>query len=355
MDEKRAEALNERMFTEMVGGMGLLAVYLGHRLALFKELAKSGSVTVSQLAQRTNLSERYLHEWLLAVATSKYVEADASGERFTLSEEHAAVLADEDSPYFIGAYPGLLQGLAMAIDPLLEAFKSGGGVRYEDYGKHFREGLALTGRPMFKHEYVQKWIPTMPDVEAKLKRGARVAEVGCGVGWSSIFLAKHFEMAVVDGIDVDEESIAEARRIADQQGVNDRVQFHACAIEEFKFNVASPYDLVTAFECLHDIPYPVQALSRMRKMASPGGTVFIADMAGGEGFSDNNNHPLGRFFYNVSLLHCLPQAMVFPEAAGTGTAISESTVRAYAHEAGYRKVSVLEIENPLYRFYQLTP
>lgn len=352
MDEARAEAFSERLFTEMVGGMSLFALYLGHRLALFKELAMNGPVTVSQLAQRTKLSERYVREWLLAVATSGYVEADANGEIFTLSEEHAAVLADEDSPFFLGAYPGLLQGLALAIDPLLKAFKSGGGVRYEDYGKHLREAVALTNRPIFQHEYTQKWIPAMPDVEAKLRQGARVADVGCGVGWSSVFLAKHFEKVKIDGIDGDEESVAEARRIAEQQGVTDRVQFHACTIEEF--NIEAPYDLVTAFECLHDIPYPVQALSRMREMASPGGTVFIADMAGGEGFSDNNN-ALGRFFYNVSVLHCLPQAMVFPEAVGTGTAISESTVRTYAYEAGYSNAAVLEIENPFYRFYQLTP
>ena len=167
MNEAQAEALSERIFTETVGGMGLLAVYLGHRLGLFKELANNGTVTVSQLAKRTQLSERYVREWLLAVATSGYVEADANGERFILSEEHAAVLADEDSPFFFGAFPGVLQGLAMAMEPLLEAFKSGGGVPYKDYGGYFREGVALSNRPMYQHEYAQKWIPAMPEIEAK--------------------------------------------------------------------------------------------------------------------------------------------------------------------------------------------
>ena len=353
MDEARAETLSERIFTETVGGMWLLALYLGHRLGLFKGLANSGTVTVSQLAKRTQLSQRYVREWLFAVATSGYVEADANGEIFTLPEEHAAVLADEGSPFFIGAYSGVLQGLAMAVDPLLEAFKSGGGVPYEDYGGHFREGVALTNRPMYQHESAQKWIPAMPEVEAKLNQGARVADIGCGVGWSCIFLAKHFIKAKIDGFDLDEESIAEARHFADHYDVSDRVHFHVCAIEEFK--LTAPYDLVTAFECLHDMPYPVNVLSRMREMANPGGTGFIADEAGGEGFSDNNNQPLGRFFYNVSVLHCLPQAMVFPDAVGIGTAISESTVRKYAYEAGFSYTKVIEIENPLFRFYQLTP
>lgn len=325
MNEARAEALSERLFTEMVGGMSLLVVYVGHRLALFKEMAESGPVTVMQLARRTNLSVRYVREWLFAVASSEYVEADAHGEKFKLSEEHAAVLADEDSPFFLGAYPGMLQGLAIAINPLLEAFKSGGGVRYEDYGKHFREAIALTGKPMFQHDYAQKWIPAMPDVEARLKKGASVADVGCGDGWSSVYLAKNFEKVTVDGIDIDEASIAEARRNAEQRGVTDRIRFHACAIE--KFEVEAQYDLVTSFECLHDLSYPVQALSRMREIANPEGTVFIADMAGGDSFADNQNHPMGRFFHKVSVLHCLPQAMVFPESVGTGTAISESEIR----------------------------
>ena len=353
MDETRAEALSERIFTETVGGMGLLAVYLGHRLGLFKELANNGTVTVSQLAKRTQLSERYVREWLLAVATSGYVEADANGERFTLPEEHAAVLADENSPFFLGAFPGILHGLAMAMEPLLEAFKSEGGVPYEDYGEYFRESVSLSNRPMYQHDYAQKWIPAMPEIEDKLIQGARVADIGCGVGWSCIFLAKHFKKAIIDGFDLDEESIAEARHFAEQYGVSDRVQFHVCAIEELE--LTAPYDLVTAFECLHDLPYPVISLRRMREMASPGGTVFIADEAAGEGFSDNNDHPLGRFFYNVSVLHCLPQAMVFPDAVGTGTAISESTVRNYAHEAGFSSVKVIDIENPFFRFYQLTP
>lgn len=352
MDDTRAEALNERIFTEMTCGLGLLNIYVGHRLGLFKELANSGPITASALAQRTNLSERYLREWLMAIATSDYIEADENGEIFTLPEEHAAVLAYEDSPLFVGAFPGVLQGSAMVTDSLIEAFKSGGGVRYEDYGEHFRSGVALTNRPMFQHEYAQKWIPAMPDIEAKLRDGARVADIGSGLGWSSIFLAKHFETATVDGIDADEDSVNEARRLAAQEGVADRVHFHACTIENF--HIETPYDLITAFECLHDLPYPVQALQRMREMVSENGVVFIADESGAENFTENHN-PLGRFFYNVSVLHCLPQAMVFPDSAGTGTAISESTVRTYAREAGYSEVSILDIENPFFRFYELRP
>lgn len=352
MDNARAEALYERIFTEMTCGLGLLAAYLGYRLGLFKELAQSGPVTSTELAQRTSLSERYVREWLLAVATSEYVDVDKDGVKFTLPEEHAAVLADEGSPFFAGAFPGVLQGSAIVIDPLIEAFKSGGGVPYEDYGKHLREGVALSNRPMYEHEYAQKWIPAMPDVETKLRNGGRVADIGSGVGWSSIFVAEHFESIRVDGIDADIASVEEARQLAKARGLSERVKFHATTIEDFEID--EPYDLVTAFDCLHDMPYPVQMLSQMRKLASSNGVVFIADEAGGNSFSENQNLT-GRFLYNVSVLHCLPQAMVYPNAAGTGTAISESTVRKYAEEAGYSDVAVLNIENPFFRFYRLTP
>ena len=352
MDEERTEALYDRVFSETTCALGTLVLYIGHQLGLFKVMAQTGPITAQDLANQTNLSERYVREWLLAVASSDYVETDETGTTFTLPDEHRAVLADEDSPYFLAAYPGVLQGTAIVMDSLIDAFKSGGGVPYEHYGEHLRHGIALSNRPMYQHSYVQKWIPAMPDVEAKLSVGARVADVGSGTGWSAVCLGKHFKNATIDGIDSDRASVDEARKLADEHSVSDRVQFHASTIEEF--DADNSYDLVTAFECLHDMPYPVEVLSQMRRLAKPDGIVFIGDEAGGENFSDNHNL-LGRLLYNVSVLHCLPQAMVFPDAAGTGTAISETMVRNYANEAGYSEVEVVSIEDPFFRFYRLTP
>jgi 2-polyprenyl-3-methyl-5-hydroxy-6-metoxy-1,4-benzoquinol methylase len=205
---------------------------------------------------------------------------------------------------------------------------------------------------MFVNDYTSSWVPAMPDVESKLKQSGRVAEVGAGVGWSSISMAKGFPKVKIDSIDIDGESIRQAKANAQKAGVADRITFHHSPIE--KVGLTGSYDLVTAFECLHDMAYPIDALKKMRELAGTTGTVLIADEAAGDSLEENCNF-LGHLFYNFSVLHCLPQAMVFPGAAGTGTAIRPSKVQEYARAAGFQGVEVLPIENPFWRFYRLTP
>ncbi|HZA22611.1 MAG TPA: methyltransferase domain-containing protein, partial [Dehalococcoidia bacterium] len=245
---------------------------------------------------------------------------------------------------WIPSFSGILPQLA-------EAFRTGGGVDYGLYGQDTLDAIGLGNRPMFINDYVSSWIPTLPDVESKLNQGARVADVGAGVGWSSISLARGFPNVKIDSIDIDGESIRQAKVNAQKSGVADRITFHHAPIEEA--GLTGPYDLMTAFECLHDMPYPVDALKKMRELAGPNGTVLIADEAAGDSLEENCNF-LGHLLYNFSVLHCLPQAMVFPEAAGTGTAIKPSTVRDYSRAAGFKEVEVLPIKNPFWRFYRLT-
>jgi len=195
-------------------------------------------------------------------------------------------------------------------------------------------------------EYDERGLP------ARLKAGGRVAEIGCGVGWSSISLARGFPRVRIDGVDVDRTSIKQARRNAEEAGLADRIAFHLAPAEEAP--LTGPYDLVTAFECLHDMAYPGKALRRMRELAGPDGAVLVADEAVGDGLEENRNF-IGRLNYNFSVLHCLPQALVYPDAAGTGTVLGPATLRAYAEDAGFQRVEVLPIENPLWRFYRLTP
>jgi 2-polyprenyl-3-methyl-5-hydroxy-6-metoxy-1,4-benzoquinol methylase len=210
----------------------------------------------------------------------------------------------------------------------------------------------MGNRPMFVNDYVAKWIPAMPDIETRLQAGGRVAEIGCGVGWSSISLAQGFPNIQIDAVDVDAASIKQAQHNAQQAGVTDRIVFHLASAEEAP--LSGSYDLVTAFEVIHDMAYPVKALRRMHELAAPDGAVLIADEAVGESLAENRNF-LGHLMYNFSVLHCLPQAMVYPGAAGTGTIMRPSTLRDYAQEAGFTQVDVLPIENPFWRFYRLTP
>jgi 2-polyprenyl-3-methyl-5-hydroxy-6-metoxy-1,4-benzoquinol methylase len=205
---------------------------------------------------------------------------------------------------------------------------------------------------MFINDYVANWIPQLPDIMSRLERGARVADIGCGVGWSAISLAKGFPKIKIDAYDLDEESIRMAKENAETAGVDNQITFHRIAAEDII--VKEPYDLVTAFECIHDMAYPVKALSKMKEMVSSDGAVLISDEAAGENLTENSNF-FGSFLYNFSVLHCLPQAMVFPDSAQTGTVMSVSAFSKYAKSAGFSKIDVLPIENPFWRFYRLGP
>lgn len=352
MDDSKVDALQERLFTELNGAMSILNMYVGDRLDLFKALVETGPVTVESFVAKTGLNKRYILEWLECMAAGEYLDYDSNASTFSLSPEHAIVFTDPDHPASgMGVY-GWLSSFVNILPQLLEAFQSGAGIPYEEYGLDMVNGQGALTKPMFINDYASNWIAAMPDIQAKLQAGGRVAEVGCGIGWSAIAVAQAFPGVKVDGIDPDEVSLVEARKHTAAAGVSDRITYHSTTVEDAPMQ--GPYDLVTAFECLHDMPYPVQALSAMRELASPNGAVLIADEAVADTLEENKNF-MGHMFYNFSVLHCLPQAMGFPDSAQTGTVIKPSTVRRYAEEAGFSSVDVLDIENPQFRFYRLNP
>ena len=351
MDQTKIDAFAERIFGEVLTAMAVLNVYLGHRLGLFRALME-GPATPAELAKRAGCVERYVREWLECMAVQDYVTHDQATGRFALPREHAAVLVDRDNPSYAAALACFVPSLGGVLPQLLQAFRTGGGVPYEAYGADVLEAIAFGNRPMFVNDYVARWLPALPDVVTRLEAGARVADIGCGLGWSSIALARAFPKTRIDAVDVDEASVAEARRQAAEAGVADRIAFHRSAVEDAPLR--GPYDLVTAFECLHDMPYPVRALRRMRELAGSSGAVLVADEGVGDSLDENRNF-VGRLNYNFSVLHCLPQALVFPDSAGTGTVIRPSTLRRYAQDAGFARVETLPIDNPLWRFYRLTP
>jgi 2-polyprenyl-3-methyl-5-hydroxy-6-metoxy-1,4-benzoquinol methylase len=351
MDQAKVDAMTERIAHDVNAAMSCLNVYLGHRLGLFQAIADTGPVTPSELATKTGYQERYLREWLECLAVGDVLGHDETTGAFSLSPEHAVALLDRDSLAYATPFVCYVPSFAKVLDPLMEAFRSGGGVPYEAYGPDTREGIGAGNRPLYVNDYVARWIPALPDVEARLHAGGRVAEIGCGVGWSSISLARGFPRIRIEAVDVDEASISAAQRNAQEAQVADRIRFHRGAVETVP--LAGPFDLVTAFECLHDMPYPVKALRRMGELAGPAGAVLIADEAVEDRLPENRTF-LGRLSYNFSVLHCLPQAMVFPGSAGTGTVLRPSVLRGYAREAGFSRVDVLPIEHPLWRFYRLT-
>lgn len=348
MDQKQAETLAQRIGDEVNTAMSVLNLYLGYRLELFRALDETGPATAERLARATGFSERYLREWLECMAVSGYLEHESG--RFALSPEQRAVYLEPDHPAHALPNVAFIPSLASVLPRLMQAFRNGTGVAFDEYGQELVDAQGAGYRPIFENELVGSWIAAMPDIEARLRRGARVADVGCGAAWSSIAMARAFPEVRIDAIEPDTRSLDTARTNIAAAGLADRIEVHGSTIEEAR--LTGPYDLVTSFECLHDMAYPVEALRAMRKLLAPDGALLLSDEKVGETLAENTS-PLGRLYYNFSVLHCLPQSMALPGSVATGAVIRPSTVRRYAGEAGFRSIEILPVESGLFHIYRL--
>ncbi|HEX6236302.1 MAG TPA: class I SAM-dependent methyltransferase [Acidimicrobiales bacterium] len=356
--ETTVDAFVERLFGALLGAQEVQAAYLGDRLGWYRALAEHGRCTPAELAERTATAERYAREWLEHQAAIGWlgvedVEATATERRYVLAPEQAEVLTDGDSLNHVLPLARLIAGVGRKIDELAEAYRTGGGLGWAEHGHDGREAQALANRPYFVHQLADD-LAAVRDVHEALRAGARVADVGCGGGWSSIGLALAHPGVTVDGFDIDEPSIAMARAAAAEAGVDDRVRFHVvdAATASDATGDGSPYDVVFAFECVHDMSDPVAALAAMRQLAGDDGTVVVMDERVGERFSAPAD-PVERLMYGYSITCCLPDGMSHPPAAGTGTVMRPATLEGYARDAGFAGIEVLPIENDFFRFYRL--
>lgn len=351
------EALVERLFGSLVGAMDVLHVYVGDQLGLYRALAVAGPLTSGDLAKRCDIAERYAREWLehqavAGVLTVDDPAAEADQRRYDLPPEHAEVLLDADSLSYLAPVGQLLASVAGALPRVLEAFRTGGGVAYEAYGRDLRQGIARLNRPMFLRLLADEWFPRVPGLVERLtaRPAARVADVGCGSGWSSIAIARGFPDVHVTGLDLDAASVTDARRNVEEAGLADRVTIEVQDAADP--SLAGAFDLVCAFETIHDMTDPVGALRAMRSLRAPGGFVLVADERVADRFSIEVDD-VERFQWGFSALHCLPTALTAPPAAGTGTIMRTPTFRRYAADAGFAEVQVLPIEHDFWRFYLL--
>src|SRR5919197_3096618 len=347
---ERRDALVERLFMSAVGAFDLFSVYLGEKLGLYGPLAPA------ELAEAAGVHERYAREWLEQQAASDLLEVDGGGRerRFRLPEGHDEALLDASSLNYIAPMGRAVLASIRPIDSLLDAFRNGGGVVYADYGEDLHEGQAMFTRPLFENLLGNEWLPAVPEIHKRLLADppARVADVACGQGRSSIEIARAYPKVQVDGIDSDHASIERARENLAGSGVEDRVTFREHDAADA--GLAGRYDLVTIFEALHDMSYPADVLRAARGLLSDGGLVLIGDERAEDTFTAPASE-MERLFYGFSVFHCLPVGMVGEGAAGTGTVMSAGTVRRYADEAGVASCEVLPIENDFWRFYLLRP
>jgi SAM-dependent methyltransferase len=356
--DDRRDALVEQLFGAAVGAMDLLGVYIGDRLGLYRALADHGAASPTELARATGIHERYAREWLEQQALCGILDVDdpdAPDEerRYELPPGHDEALLDELSLSFITPIAQLVLACAKPLDALLDAYRTGGGVPYADYGEDLHEGQARFTRPMFASLLASEWLPAIADVHERLlaEPPARVADIACGLGWSSIAIARGYPKVRVDGIDLDEASVARARANLEGSDVADRVSFHHRDAADA--GLAGRYDLVTIFEALHDMSYPVDVLRAARGLLHDGGCVIVADERTADRFSLDAGD-VERLYYGFSVTHCLPVGMIGDGAAGTGTLLRPVTVRRYAEEAGLGRFEMLPIENDFYRFYRLS-
>lgn len=352
------DALVERLFNATIDCLEVASVHIGGRLGFYRALSDDGEATAGELATSTGAAERYVREWLEQQAVAGFLtvdDPDAAPEarRYRLPPEHRAVLVDEDDLNYLTPLAAIAVDVALPIEQLLDAYRSGRGVPFEAYGPDLVRAIGAINRPQFVN-LVADWLGSIPEVDARLRAepAARVGDVAAGTAQSSIAIALAYPGAYVDAIDVDVTSVERARANVSAARLDGRVRpvLHDAGTGD----LGGPFDLVTIFEALHDMNHPVEALRAVRRSLADGGSVLIADERVGERFA-----PLGdgieRLNYGFSILHCLAVGLLDADSAGTGTVIRPGTVRAYAEAAGFTRVDVLPIEHDFWRFYHLTP
>lgn len=347
-----------RILEATLGTVDLVSIYLGDRLGWYRSLRDDGPATSGQLAARTGTQPRYAREWLeqqavtglLTIEPETY-DGPAEDRRYVLPDATAEVLTNEHSLTYLAPLGRLFVAVSGKLPELLHAYRHGGGIGWMEYGVDAREGQADLNRPWFEHALADA-LHGVPALQETLQKpGARIADIGCGGGWSTIALARAYPEATVDGYDIDPPSVELARSNAKAVGMDDRIAFHsgdAAAMPD------TGYDLVFAFECIHDMPQPVEVLGAARRALRPGGSVVVMDEAVGESFCAPGDI-MERLMYGFSLSVCLPDGMSHQPTVATGTVMRPGKLWDYGRNAGFKKLEILPIEDfGFWRFYHLT-
>ena len=347
------QAFVERMNAATLGAFDIASTYLGLKLGLYRSLADDGPATAAELASRTGTHERLVREWLEQQGATELLAATyEEGEwRFALPAAHVDVLLDPDALDSVASTVlSLVADLAL-VPRLVETFRTGVGIPYADYGFDEVEGQAMGTRAVYRTE-IRSWLAAVPELAERLAAGdARVLDIGCGVGWSSVTIAQAYAGVTVDGIDLHPGSIEAAQQVALAEDVADRVRFE---VRDAATLSGAGYDLATMFEMLHDLARPVEALRSARDALGPDGVVLVADEPTGDAYAGAADE-VDRRHYGWSLLHCLPASMTEPGSAATGTLMRPDTLRQYADRAGFASVEILPVDSVAFRLYLLRP
>lgn len=333
LDTQRIETFAERMLGDLGTGLTAGLVCLGDRLGLYRALAEAGPATSEALAARTGTTERYVREWLANQAAAGYVDYEPATGRYTLPPEHAAVLADEASPAFLAGGFGAALALLQSLDRIEQAFRSGEGVGWHEHDHSLFHNTERFFRPGYETHLLDAWIPALEGVSKKLEAGARVADVGCGHGASTLILAGAFPRSRFVGFDYHAASVEAARRRAAEAGAAANVDFEVAGAADFE----GEFDLVAMFDALHDMGDPVGAASHVLSRLAPDGTFLLVEPMAGDRLEENL-HPLGQAFYGFSTLACTPGSLAQEGRCGLGGQAGEARLREVLVRAGFTRI-----------------
>ena len=335
LDENKLNELVGKMLGDLGGAFSVPTVRLGFRLGLFEALDQGGPATAGRLAERAGgLAERYVREWALAQAANGYVDYDPVTEAFSLSPEQVMVFVAKESPVYLAGAFDLAAAMIEGEAKVENAFRTGGGVRWGDSAGCLFCATGAFFRPGYVNNIVQNWLPALDGVEAKLKAGAKVADIGCGVGFSTLLMAQAFPNSRFVGFDFHEPSVEEARRHAQSHGLSERVSFEAASVKEIK---DSGFDLVTAFDCLHDMGDPRGCARHMRLILNDDGTWMIVEPIAGDRAAENLN-PVGRLYYNASTMICVPTSLDQEVGEALGAQAGEARLSEVIRDGGFTRV-----------------
>jgi SAM-dependent methyltransferase len=331
LDPDKLMAFVFRAVGEVGATLNTALVVMGDKLGLYRALAGEGPLTPGELSARTGVAERYVREWLNAQAAGDFVDYDPDSGRYTLPPEQAVALTDETSAAYLPGFFQIALGSVLDSPRIMEASKTGSGVGWHDHVSDVHEGCERFFRPGYNANLISTWLPALDGVVEKLQRGATVADVGCGHGASTILMAQAFPRSTFVGSDYHEGSIATARKRAEDAGVSERVRFEVAPAASFS---GTDYDLVTMFDCLHDMGDPVGAARHVRSSMAADGTWMVVEPAAGDRVEENLN-PVGRAYYSFSTLLCTPSSLAQEVGLALGAQAGEARIRNVVTIAGF--------------------
>ena len=335
LDENKLHKFVGKMLGDLGGAFSVPTVRLGLRLGLFKALHEGGPATSDELAKRAGkLTERYVREWALAQAANGFIDYNATSGKFSLSPEQAMVFAEKDSPVYLAAAFDMVAAMIEGEQKVEHSFRTGAGVRWGDSAGCLFCATGAFFRPGYVNNIVQNWLPALDGVAAKLKLGAKVADVGCGVGFSTLLMAQAFPKSHFVGYDFHAPSIEEANRHAVTHKLNDRVSFKEALAKDIK---ETGFDLVTCYDCLHDMGDPRGCARHMHRILNADGTWMIVEPIAGNRPEDNMN-PVGRLYYNASTMICVPTSLDQEVGEGLGAQAGEAKLGAVIRDGGFTRV-----------------